>query len=220
MTDPFFLPPPESRQSDTTQSTLTRRHFVKRTGGATVATLVAFNLENASATATTASAAASCRDLVCTFEPTKFKGEQQYPVTTPTASGDQYITLSWELTGPNAGKTVACGTRLPLQLSAVLKLWEIKTFGSLTAAVMLDSISGQISQEVYCDCNTCTVLFDPSTPYKEFPPAPHTPLPRLQLALKMHDGHVTSVYGRYNTPHPDWIIDVIMTLNFWTFDCV
>jgi hypothetical protein len=220
MSGPFLILPPESQQGNSSRSTLTRRHFVKRTGAATVAALVAFNFENASATGTTASTAGSCRDLVCTRHPSNFKGEGQYPETTPTASGDKYITVSWELTGPSTGKTVACGDRIPLQLSAVLKLWEIRTLGSFTAAFLLDSVSGQISQEVYCDCNTCTVLYDPSTPYEEFPPAPHTPLPALQLALKMHDGKPTSVYGRYNTPHPDWIVDPIMTFNFWEFTCV
>ena len=63
-------------------------------------------------------------------------------------------------------------------------------------------------------------MFDPNPAYQEFPPPPHSPLPDLQLALKMQDGNVTSIYGRYNPPHPDWIIDIDMTFNFWSYECV
>jgi len=197
-------------------SEITRRKFLKRTGGATVATLVAFNITSAVAAATTTSPYFSgpCSWTLCTVEPLAWWNSVTSPAPPPPAGilAEYYIELVWDVTGPWIH--TMRGIPLPLGPMKLTATATLKKVAAITGTVTIErTVTATVSQTVVCD-TSCAFAFSP-------PLASDTKMDgtgHLALVIKLDHGVVTSVWAHDS----DKKITTSPTITnmAWAYECV
>jgi hypothetical protein len=242
MTQRSFLPPvidlQQALESESDggsgQGSISRRQFIKISGGATVATLVAFNLAKRAEAATvipgssgissstyTPSVPIPCTKTKCWLEPTKW-GDF---ITNPSpAVGDWFIELTWWLTGPVSGQTAPIPTPLPFLLGAEVKVKKCEyNFLGAPHVVTVDHIpSTVVNQSAACDAVDCIVHFSPpNSDALVFSSSGAT-----VMKLKLRRGVVTQIEVIYTagtgTPPTGFTIGEVVPVTGlkWAFDCI
>lgn len=191
---------------------MTRRSFLKRTGGASVAALVSWNLaQQAKAGPVIALSVPGSCYVECTSEPTMWSGTHTEigPIFGP---GHRELRIDYWLVGAVRGDTAPAGSKLAMTLHANVWVHDVRPT-LLGGRVLIAYYYHWVTQEVGCDPVICFKQFDPS-------PAHFTNvLPNLGLALKIDFGEVTSVWACDYHPTTPLICNAPVTGMRWEFEC-
>ena len=197
MTQRSFLPPVinlqqalegESFGGDGTNS-ISRRQFIKKSGGATVATLVAFSLANRAEARVGPPYSSSswggqeideCERIRCTNSPTPRSG------TGSSMAGDIEVLLQWQVAGTVAGQTAPIPTPLPMALGASVTVIQHMPGGT---TVTIDQIPFKnVDQGAACTFQ-CVRIYNPPHANGSWVSASGN----TSLHLKLHNGMIVQI---------------------------
>jgi hypothetical protein len=193
---------------------ISRRQFIKRSGGATVATLVAFSLaERAEARVGPPNSSSSswggqeineCERIRCTSDPNPRNG------TGSTIVGDIEVLVQWRVAGAVTGQTAPIPMPLPMALGASVTVIQHLPGG---ATVTIDQISFKyVDQEAACTFQ-CVRIFTPPHANGSWVSASGN----TSLELKLHSGVVVQIAAAHGPSGAS--VNIPVSGLDWTFVC-